>query len=207
MKHYKIPIDSDHYEIFFGAIRSKKDVIKLLMNTVKYATTELRVTGEHKYYLHIIVDDMNRFIYESENKIFSVRSPFRVMGNENELTFYTAYIANIDNAITSNVLSMLNDEKFDSPNSFDFLGLIEESFELDIDDVWPFIIDLISFEDGYLRYDYDPENEKDRLHPLSHLDICYTTASTYKIGTYKKPCVNYLTSLLNNKVDALYLER
>ncbi|WP_318511768.1 hypothetical protein [Photobacterium leiognathi] len=207
MKHYKMPIDSDYYNMFFGAIRSKKDVIALLMNTIKYATTNFRVTGEHIYFLHIIVDDMNRFIYESENKVFSVRSPFRVMESQNELTFYTPYIASIDSVITSNVLSMLNDEKFDSPNSFDFLGLIEESFDQDIDEVWPLIIELMSFEDGYLRFDYDPDNANGKLHPLSHLDICYTTASTYKIGTHRKPCVNYLTSLLNNKNEALYLER
>ncbi|WP_122080946.1 hypothetical protein [Vibrio coralliirubri] len=207
MKHFKLPIDNDFKDIFFDIIRSKKDVVALLMNTIKYATTDVKVEGEVDCYLHIIVDDMNRFVYESKDKIFSIRSPFRVIQNNGELVFYTQHIAQIDSITSSNVLSLLSDDRFESPNSLDFLCLLEETFETEVDHIWAFIIELISFEDGYLRYDYDPDNEDGRLHPLSHLDICYTTASTYKIGTYKRPCVEFFTQLLNNKKESLFLEK
>ncbi|EKK9992471.1 TPA: hypothetical protein ACMDQ8_003153 [Vibrio parahaemolyticus] len=176
------------------------------MNTIKYVTTPLRVESGAVSFIHIIVDDMNRFIYQSDDKVFSIRSPFNVMEKDGELSFYTPHIAEINSAVSSRVIALLSDDRFDSPNSLDFLEAIEEAFCSDVDETWAFILDLMSFEDGYLRFDHDPDNEDGRLHPLTHLDICYTTASTYKIGTYLKPCVHYLTKLLQVNDESLYLE-
>ncbi|EPO0042217.1 hypothetical protein ACUFBV_003978 [Vibrio harveyi] len=206
MKEFKIPIDSAYYDTFFCAIRNKKDVIKLLMNTVKYVQTDAKVEGDDISYLHIIIDDMNRFIYESEDKVFSIRSPFNINVADGAINFYTKNISKVDSRLSSQIISLLSDENFDSPNSLDFTYLLEETFG-EADEVWAFVMELLSFEDGYLRFDHDPKNEDKRKHPLNHLDICYTTASTYKIGTYNKPCAKYMTSLLSNKVDSMYLER
>ncbi|OZS41385.1 hypothetical protein [Photobacterium sanguinicancri] len=206
MKSFSIPIPDAHLDLFFAPIRSKKDVIKLLMNTVKYVHSNVKITGEVKNFLKIIVDDMNRFIYESEDKIFSIRSPFHIKNEQGRLLFYTNNIADIDNVISSRILTFLNDERFESPNSLEFLEPLEELFE-DPDRIWAFVHELMLFEDGYLRYDHDIENEDGRLHPISHLDVCYTTASTFKVGTYHQPCINYFVQLLDNKHEAKYLEK
>ncbi|MGF1688710.1 hypothetical protein L4C36_18830 [Photobacterium japonica] len=206
MKSFTIPIAEAHVDLFFAPIRCKKDIIRLLMHTVKYVHSHIKINGEVKSNLKIIIDDMNRFIYESEDKIFSIRSPFHVREEQDKLIFYTNNIADVDNVISSRILTFLNDERFDSPNCLEFLEPLEELFE-NVDRIWAFVHELMLFEDGYLRYDYDPTNEDGRLHPLSHLDVCYTTASTFKVGTYHTPCVHYFEQLLDNKYEAKYLEK
>lgn len=207
-KDWMLPIDERYLSLFFKPIRDKKDIIYLLMNTIKYVTTELRVDSESDCYIHIVVDDMNRFIYQSKDKVFSVRSPFNVsMGPEGELFFYSSHVPVMDGPLTSKILLLLNDEKFESPNSLDFLSLLEEVFEEEADRHWALVRELLSFEDGYLRFDHDRENENGKMHPLTHLDICYSTASTYKIGTYRTPCAKYLKDLLNTKTNAFFLEK
>lgn len=176
------------------------------MHTIKYVDSYLDIKGTRENFLVINVDDMNRFIYKSENKIFSIRSPFYVKEDKNRLIFYTNHIEEIDSYISSKILTLINDTHFDSPNSLDFIGLLEDIFG-DSDNIWAFVRELLLFEDGYLRYDHDPDNEKERFHPLSHLDICYSTASTFKIGTYHKPCFDYFIQLLDNKLEAKYLEK
>ncbi len=175
------------------------------MNTIKYAQSTIQLRGSVKNKIVIIVDSMNRFIYESDEKIFSIRSPFNVRNDQGALKFYTKNIEDIDSQISSKVISLINDDRFESSSLFGFYEIIEEHFS-EPDNFWPFIHELMLFEDGYIRYDHDTDNENGRLHPLYHLDVCYTTASTFKIGTYQKPCINYLIQLLDNNTEAKYLE-
>ncbi|ENO8973964.1 hypothetical protein ACCF52_001530 [Vibrio parahaemolyticus] len=208
MKSYEIPIGDEYLDLFFSPIRSKKNIIKLLMNTIKYVNNSFALRGERNGFIHIIVDDMNRLIFASADKVFSIRSPFYVRQKDGQISFYTDDIAFIDSSITSKVLSAINDDRFDSPNSLDFLYLLEEVFgEGEVDTFWSLMMKLMTFEDGYLRFDHDPEHEDGRMHPLTHLDICYSTASTYKIGTYREPCPIFLTDLLNTKTESIYIER
>ncbi|WP_331344226.1 hypothetical protein [Cellvibrio sp. UBA7661] len=206
MKKFEIPISDAIADVFFAPIRCKKDVICLLMNTIKYVQSSISITGPIQNTLTIIIDDMNRFIYKSEHKIFSIRSPFHVKKEQDQLLFYTNHIADIDSVISSRILAFVKDERFNSPNYIEFIEPLEELFD-DPDRIWAFVHELMLFEDGYLRHDHDPINEKGRFHPLSHIDFCYTTASTFKIGTYHKPCSNYFGQLLDNKCEAKFLER
>ena len=41
---------------------------------------------------------------------------------------------------------------------------------------------MLLFEPGYLRLDYDQDNEHEGTHPLNHIDVNYTNKNTYKIG-------------------------
>lgn len=206
MKNYLIPISDEHVDIFFTPLREKKDIIRLLMTTIKYIISYVKIPGEYSNTIQIVIDDMNRFIYTSENKIFSIRSPFNIKKDDDKLIFYTKNISEIDHFISSRIIELSNDERFHSPNWGEFIELLDELF-IDANRIWPFIHELMLFEEGYLRYDHDPEHENGRMHPLYHLDIYYTTASTFKIGTYHKPCSSYLSELLNNKVESKYLEK
>lgn len=206
MKSFTIPISDTHIDMFFSPVRSKKDVICLLMNTIKYVHSSIKISHSKNSSLRIIIDDMNRFVFKSENKIFSIRSPFHIREEQGQLFFYTNNIADVDSVVSSRILTFVNDDRFYSPNYLDFIEPLEELFE-NPDRIWAFVHELMIFEDGYLRHDHDPNNEKGRFHPLSHLDFCYTAASTFKIGTYHQPCIDYLVQLLDNKCEAKYLER
>lgn len=206
MKKYSIPISDENIDIFFKPLRRKTDIIILLMNTIKYAISYVDVSTRTNSSIDIIIDDMNRFIYKSENKIFSIRSPFSIREDAGKLIFYSKNISEMTSTISSKIIAFSNDNRFNSPSWGGFIELLDELF-IDADNIWSFIQELMQFEDGYLRYDHDPDHESGRIHPLYHLDIYYTTASTFKIGTYHKPCPYYFTELLNNNVESKYLER
>ena len=148
---------------------------------------------------------MNRILYVSSDKIFSIRSPFNIKKVENELIFYTKCINSIENRITSEVLACINDDRFESTSTYTFLESLEENVH-NIEETWSLIRELMVYEDGYIRFDHDPEHDKGRLHPLNHLDVCYTTASTFKVGTYQRPCFDYFLQLLDNTVESKHLE-
>lgn len=205
MKNITIPIDPAYAPMFFKPIRSKSDVIVLLMTTIKYVITPAEVSAGSEAKLHIIVDDMNRFVYESKSKIFSIRSPFNVNQDKEGLSFVSANGGVIDSSISSKIIKIVNSDEYTYKTSLDLISIVEDEF-YNPDQMWALLMELMSFEDGYLRFDDDDKNKNGRLHPKSHLDIYYTTASTFKIGTHFDPCVRYFIEMLNNKVDSKYLE-
>lgn len=92
---------------------------------------------------------------------------------------------------------------FETHDFFSFMERIEDEYKsfilnypdnqeiTDEKDIWIIIKYLLSFEPGYLRYDYDDEENRVDIvkHPLNHLDINFTDNCKYKIG------------LENNSVD------
>jgi hypothetical protein len=207
MKEFVIPIPSGFENNFFFMIRNKNDIIRLLMNTLKYVSSHVEIHGEIDSHLIIKVDDMNRFIYVSPDKIFSIRSPFNVREIDGELFFYTASTPEINSAMTSCVLAFIEENNNSSDCIYKFIDLYEESFEGYEEQAWSLIYQLMIFEDGYLRYDHDPKRADARIHPINHLDVYYTNACTFKIGTYHKPDKDYFMQLLNNKIESKYLEK
>lgn len=71
-------------------------------------------------------------------------------------------------------------------------------------------LSLLDF--GYLRFDYDPKNEKGDIHPLHHLDINYSKYGTFKIKLpnritmqhfedifdKEKPCISMFVKYLSD---------
>ena len=64
---------------------------------------------------------------------------------------------------------------------------------------------LFVCEPGYLRFDYDQDNENGALHPLNHIDINYSDYGSYKIGLSES--IDYLKfiDILNIKTNCYYL--
>ena len=61
-------------------------------------------------------------------------------------------------------------------------------------------------EPAYIRYDYDPDNEKGKLHPLYHLDLHYSQYSTFKIGLFDKIAGDFFEDIHNVKTDCIFIE-
>ena len=64
---------------------------------------------------------------------------------------------------------------------------------------------MILMEDGYIRYDYDTENENGDFHPIHHLDIFYGQNTTFKIGLKDKMTPSSMHNLLDIKQKCNYL--
>jgi hypothetical protein len=54
----------------------------------------------------------------------------------------------------------ITNDLFSTPNLYDFIEPLDETNETG-EAVWPIFRDLLLFEDGYIRFDYDSEREKE----------------------------------------------
>ena len=204
-KFLKVPLDPSLHDDFFFAIRCKVDVIILIMRTIKYLITDVRVTRQENSNIYICVDDMNRFIYESEGKVFSIRSPFNFYKNNERVYFKDGSGIEIDSVMSSKLISFFSKQGVMNCDINDLDDYVSDVF-YDSESVFPLILNLMSFEEGYLRFDNDPDNFKEGIHPLNHLDVCYSSSSTYKIGVYEEPSYDFMHDLLNLKVRSKFIE-
>lgn len=85
--------------------------------------------------------------------------------------------------------------------SFDISNSIDEH------NLWALFTSLYAYEPGYIRYDYDPENENGHVHPRYHLDINYSKRGTYKIGLWENMTIDSFTELLDLSTDCYYASK
>lgn len=184
---------------YFNSIRSKKDIILLLLESIrnlmiynKYITEFNDVdiiNNEDEMRIVIYIDKMKRIFFCTKNKVQSICFPFSVFKN-NQIKFYYNNIEinfkfisilvrifstnNMDNSLNL-IESLLNDEEYSNSSKYDQTFLEE------------LLIFLFTFEDGYLRFDFDDiENEDEMYHPKHHIDFYYSNSNTFKLGIMDK---------------------
>jgi len=207
MKQYSFGLDERLLREFFKPVRSKKDVISVLMKSMKLMLVGDHVPDEKKVgELVLMVSKMSRLFYFSEKKYFSISFPYLVNEVENGVEFSSKTISHIDNQITSDVLSILSQEDlFGTDCAYEFIEPIVD-MENHEPLFWPFILGLFMHEDGYVRYDFDEENEDGNLHPLNHYDFFYSSFSGCKIGLREKPAKERMMDLLMIESNCHFFE-
>lgn len=73
------------------------------------------------------------------------------------------------------------------------------------DDIFKLFYLISTTEPGYLRYDFDPDHEKGKIHPCNHIDINFNNHSTYKYGLYKKFSFEEFENIFNKYEEKLFL--
>lgn len=185
----------------FKSIRSKKDIILLLLESIKNLMlykeniVEFRdvdiIKDDNEMRIVIYIDKMKRIFYCTKNRVQSVSFPFNINKvNDNDIKFYYKNIEidfklisilirifstnKMDNSLTL-IESLLNDSEY-SNSTEEYQNLLEE-----------LLLSLSIFEDGYLRFDFDDiENEDETYHPLHHIDFYYSNSNTFKLGIMDK---------------------
>lgn len=209
-KEYYFSLDQSQCDWAFKAIRNKKDVIEILMRVLKTISiyTEPsadKVAGKMK--LHI--SKMSRVFFFSEGKYYSLAFPFTLEVSGNNLCFCSGEIEIIDSYITSKVLSIINDPSYLNPSFWAFFEpLIELEDQQTIPGFWAFFKMLLTHEDGYIRYDVDPDPRRldPRSHPLHHFDVFYSNQPTFKIGLREHYTNDDMIDLLNRETDCHFFE-
>jgi hypothetical protein len=200
----KIFILKEHeHEMFrhvFEPVRDKIAVLKILLNSVDYILhsfdnescdiqdNDINTNNNIKFILSI--NKHSRILFCSSEKIFSIIFPFHYDEKQAALYFYDL---KIHQGITSYAREMLkflenNGSELFSNKLIDFY--VENFYEVrncdanstHINDAVTILNNLFLFEDGYIRYDNDPEHENGNLHPLHHYDVFYDDKNTFKIG-------------------------
>lgn len=206
MKRYDFTIDRHQAEWIFEPIRNRRDVISLLMKTLKIMSVYSN-PGENsaRGTITLIVSKMSRLFYVSDEKIFSIGFPFFVQEIEGVLTFKSHSHSNIDSKASSAILSFLNSTNIlDTSEVLHFADPISDACMRDAE-LWSLFRDLLTFEDGYIRYDYDPKHFHAHRHPLNHLDVFYTTNSTFKLGLHNEIDGNYFADILDLTTDCHFV--
>lgn len=210
MIEYRFDIDESYMDRFFSPIKNKTQVIKLLMNALKYMLINQKVKDERKSgEIVLIIDKMSRLFFIKENKCFSIVFPFTAKYDE---AFFFSFRnkMNVDGRLTSEVLSLINSSDFESNCCIEFASPISDYQEANDDSYWELIRELLIMESGYLRYDYDQKNYekhgRSKVHPLNHYDLFYSSNATFKIGLQEKIEPPAFIDLLNIKTVCKFLD-
>jgi len=183
MKTYKFNLSEFYLDRFFRPIRSKTEVIEILMEAIRYMLLNPSVSEENIYGKIILrIDKMNRLFFFKEEKYFSIVFPFFATQEDDKYSFSFKSQIEINTPLISQVISIIKCDEFKAHCSLDFVAPICDYEEECDENFWIFLRELLLMEDGYIRYDYDTEHENGDLHPLNHYDLFYSSNATFKIG-------------------------
>lgn len=214
MKNYIFHLDEHSLNKLFKPIRSKIDIIDVLMEATKYiilnpAINQKNICGK----MVLRIDKMSRLFFFCHEKYFSIVFPFFIREEaERKFSIYSKFIEDIDNRLISKVVEFITCDEFDANCSLDFVEPIcsyEENYN---GSIWIFIRELLLMEDGYIRYDYDKKRytefksrREEHKHPLNHYDLFYSNSCTFKLGLHTKITENDFIDLLTTSTDCQYL--
>ncbi len=207
MKEYSFGIDQRQVDQLFSPIRDKRDVVRLLMKIIKLMLVNAppkAIDTKGEVVLH--VSKMSRIFFFSAFRYFSICFPFTVSDEEGFLAFSSGGIIDVDSKTTSDVLSFINsDENFNVNCVYQFIEPI-----LDIShyepNFWMLLLKLLTLDDGYIRYDYDEENEQGLIHPKNHYDVFYSSNSTFKVGLKGKLKKEEMIDFVKSESDCHFIE-
>jgi len=154
--------------------------------------------------MKLIVDKMSRLFFYKDQKYYSVSFPLLVKIEHDEVLEISTYSGKIlDSQSISAVISIIESSQFRINPS-----LIDYYIEPDsIDSSGLFILEeIFQFEPSYLRFDYDPDNENGKFHPVSHLDVNYSQYSTFKIGLDDAITQYYFEDLQNINTECSFIK-
>lgn len=205
--------------IVSNAIRGRLDVIKVILQVSDYLIDKqysvchnLENIDNNQPFLY--VDKMSRLFIPEKTvgeilKIYSIVFPFSYNADQHVLSFNQI---NINNSLNSCMKTIIN--------VFD--GVLPETMEKILDRCWDVCNDndlsyqqddlvavfteLLTFDIGYVRYDYDEEHQNGDMHPTYHLDINYSNQSTYKIGLIQPIDTLRLEAILDTKQECWFLK-
>lgn len=210
MKAYGVQIDP-HLIGYNSAIRNKSGIVKLLINIVRYLIIyhvkpleELTIQDSTTSIVLILnVAKMSRILICENDKIHTFQFPFNLIISDDNTKIYYNHIE-----LDSGILAILSTTFIDLDDGQSIEKILENyweaisNLEIDENDVRIYsglITYLLSFEPGYLRFDYDDNEDRANVtnHPVNHLDIYYTNNNTFKIGLNNKLNYNQMIDILD----------
>ena len=188
-KEISINIEKSFLEIIIKPIRKKEDIIRLLLETIRFFLIGYSHKNDEFGKIIIKINKMSRVIYQTKNKIFSINFPFSIKEN-GKLKYEnldTTLKIQFDNKIISSLIELLNE-----------IDQIEQTLNYNDDNkIWKLLKKLLFLECGYLRFDYDEEYQNGDYHPINHYDIYYSNSNTFKLGLNETIDVEKFIDLLD----------
>lgn len=206
MRTFSFNLSQNLKDRILTPIRNKYQLVILLLNAIKtMRINHIIGHAESAGKIVLSIDKMSRITFCFEEKVFTFFFPFRVMEIDGHVSFHSSSIGEIDSVVISEAIQILTDESIQNASCIsEFATLILEKTELK-PGFWLFIKELMFMEDGYVRYDIDPERENGHLHPEHHLDVFYSSRVTFKLGLNNQLSDEDLLNILNLSTDCHYI--
>lgn len=208
MLKYDFNIPKYTKEKLFFSIREKKDVILLLIETIKFIKASPCISENTDAKIIITISKMSRIFYILNNKYFSIIFPFRIEVNEKEYRFFLKDGTELTYEFLSKITELIKNEAFFKTFE-DFIDEIVDKNNIlpNLEEkIWDFIKEICFLEYGYLRYDYDQEHENGNFHPLNHLDINYSNRTTFKLGLSREITTQEFIEILDNTLERKFIK-
>lgn len=201
MRVKELIINKFQSDKIFSSIRSKKDLLEVLIDIVKFYLISDFVRAEHPVGRVVLCKGrMSRVFAFKEDKYISFNFPLNFHDEDGQIRFSHRAVGEVDSRITSIILDFLHEDIFSKECPLTFVDPVVE-VEKEIPGIWEMYRDLLMFEDGYVRYDYDELREDGARHPVNHLDIFYSSNGTFKLGLDSRISEEVLQDLLNVETD------
>jgi hypothetical protein len=191
---------------FFSPIRNRLDIVILLLESIRIIINNITISeNKSKGKMVFQIDKMSRLFFFSERKYFSVNFPFFIDNNPGGNIVYDKNHNHIDSRVISKIMELFLGKNILSSNSLTvFFDLLEDIYEEK--DIWNIIIELLTFEEGYIRFDNDNDHISE-FHPQYHIDVCYKESNKIKMGLKNAIAESDFFDLLDSKSSCYFLNK
>lgn len=202
------PFNLDRYQAgsLFVPFRERKNIITFWMEVAKTILSYVEPMAEQiEGKMIICTDKMRRVIVQSNGKTFTTSLPYSVKIVDGSYCCTLKSGIELNNKLTSEIIAALSTTS--SFSNAEVLGFADDVMAVsdDPNTLWIALSELINADDGYVRFDHDPEREDGKLHPLNHIDIFFSQSATFKLGLSDRIEIEALSDLLNIKTECHYL--
>lgn len=173
---------------------------------IVYPDSEIRRKLQRIFFYNRYKDVNNKSMFTIQSFVYPLKLE-KVENNKFEIYFNSPTVGRVE--INSEAISLLvsiinsiNNEKQSWKEEW-----MERLIELldDKDDLLFYIvIELLTFDFGYLRFDKDPKHE-DINHPLFHIDCHMDNRATYKLGLDAEMNISQFLDLIDNGSSVRYI--
>ena len=212
MKKYSFKIGMQLKGVAQEAIRTKNDLISLLLRAVQYMHFGEPCPEGTEDSFTIEIEKISRISFFLKDKIFSFHFPFTVQDENSDQIIIRCKNRNfnIDSKVLALLLSLCNNNIFDK-TFFDMSVLVEDecnSFdEIDNQIEIEYIVrTLLEFEPGYLRYEDDINRANGNIHPRFHIDVFYSDHAKVKLGMYNEITAAWFRDLIDITTNCKFIK-
>jgi hypothetical protein len=204
MKNQTFFLNEISRDRFFRPIRNRFDIVILLLESIRIIINNITISeSKSKGKMVFYIDKMSRLFFFSEKKYFSVNFPFFIDNNLSGNIVYDKNNKHIDSEIISKIMELFLGKNILDANSLTaFFDLLEDIYEEK--DIWNIIVELLTFEEGYIRFDDDVKHSSE-LHPQYHIDLYYRESNKIKFCLKNIMAENDFFDLLNSKSACYFL--
>lgn len=194
-------------------IRDRISLTLLLLQVVEGLSFASEIDAENPSVVqaYVAIDKMSRLFIPDSDSLHSFHFPFVIYqtGEKTEVAYRGRIIEPVFSAYIQTILNNENILLLPFEDLLDLVWSIQNEYAVLTEDersfVYQLLLLLLTFEPGYLRYDYDPQNVIPSIHPLHHIDFYYSRNATCKFGLTRRFSVDNLIEMLDLRKDCFFL--